>query len=187
MTMRNISFPQIVAALLFFSVPAFAHTGDDMQDSPGGSTESIENQKLTKQYDAQAKQFSDLAETSNKDSNSAFFNTIDFSPVGKKILDMGCGDGLDLAKLISAGGIGFAFDSSEEMVKIAKLNNPGANIQVGSFENIPFPDQTFDVVVSKWAFQTYPEIEPIYAEIVRVLKPGGRLVILVGHPIRQFI
>ena len=53
--------------------------------------------------------------------------------------------------------------------------------------NVPFPDDFFDVVMSKWAFQTSEDIDSIYKEIVRVLKPGGYFIYLTSHPIRQFI
>jgi ubiquinone/menaquinone biosynthesis C-methylase UbiE len=43
------------------------------------------------------------------------------------------------------------------------------------------------VVVSKWAIQTSPEIEPIYKEVARVLKPNGAFLFLACHPLRQFL
>jgi ubiquinone/menaquinone biosynthesis C-methylase UbiE len=73
------------------------------------------------------------------------------------------------------------------MVRLAREKNPNGVIAVGSFDKIPFKDQSFDFVVSKWALQTADLIDPIYKEIVRVLKPGGRLIYLACHPIRQFI
>ena len=70
---------------------------------------------------------------------------------------------------------------------LAQQKNPEGNIKLGLFESIPFPDNSFDVVTSKWAFQTSAQIDPIYHEIARVLKPNGQLIYLSSHPIRQFI
>ncbi len=73
------------------------------------------------------------------------------------------------------------------MVKLAQQKNPEGDIQLGYFEKIPFSDQFFDVVISKWALQTSANIDPIYQEIIRVMKPNGQLIFLSCHPMRQFI
>ena len=64
---------------------------------------------------------------------------------------------------------------------------PDEDIRVGSFEKIPFDDNSFDVVLSKYAIQTAPDMNPVFSEIARVLKPGGTMMYLVTHPFRQYI
>ena len=73
------------------------------------------------------------------------------------------------------------------MVRLARLKNPEGDIRVGFFDDIPYANQSFDVVVSKWAIHTSADIDPIYQEVARVLKPNGQLIYLAHHPFRQFI
>ena len=139
------------------------------------------------QYDKFAETYSNTFAVANKKSISAYFSQIDFNLRGARLLDMGCGDGSDLRVFGKEGAVLSGVDASEEMVKLATARNPGADIKVGRFEALPFPDGHFDVVVSKWAIQTSPEIEPIYKEVARVLKPNGAFLFLACHPIRQFL
>lgn len=141
----------------------------------------------SKQYDSFAKKYSEIFIENNLDSIAAYLRNFDFSLEGKKVLDLGCGDGFDLTQMKLRGAEIYGIDSSEEMVKIATGKNPEGIVKVGCFENIPFPANFFDLVISKWAFQTSADIDPIYQEINRVLKSNGQLIYLSGHPIRQFI
>ena len=140
-----------------------------------------------KQYDAIAKTYSDIFVENNQDSISAYFRHLSIPFKGKKVLDLGCGDGYDLSKLKTKGAIIFGIDSSSEMVQLAQKKNPEGTIKLGSFDKIPFPDQSFDIALSKWAFQTAAQIDPIYKEVARVLKPHGTFIFLTCHPLRQFI
>ena len=140
-----------------------------------------------KQYNHFAQKYSEVVVENNQDSIKAYFRYLDIPLKAKQVLDLGCGDGYDLSQIKLKGAAIFGVDSSEEMVRLAQLNNPEGNIKVGFFEKIPFSDRSFDVVVSKWAFQTSAHIDPIYHEIARVLKPNGQLIYLSCHPIRQFI
>lgn len=136
-----------------------------------------------KQYNAFAKKYSEVFAKSDQESVTAYFRFLDFPMQGKKVLDLGCGDGSDLTQL--KGDI-YGIDASEEMVKIAQEKNPKGEIKVAVFEDIPFSDQMFDIVLSKWSFQSSPNIDSIYNEIARVLKPQGYLIFLTTHPMRQF-
>jgi ubiquinone/menaquinone biosynthesis C-methylase UbiE len=162
--------------LLFFSIIATGLPGEDMS----GKT-------ISEQYDGFAEKYSEVFFDNNQDSINVYFDYFDDSLKGKKVLDLGCGTGSDLAEMQSRGASIFGIDASKEMVRIARETLPDADIKVGVFENIPFPDQSFDIVISKWAFQTSPDIDPIYSEIARVLKPNGQLIYLSSHPVRQFI
>lgn len=152
-----------------------------------GSSVSQKETQDSKQYNEKAQKYSEVFVENNQNSIHAYFRFLDFPLKGKSVLDLGCGDGYDLAQMQSRGAVIFGIDASEEMVKLAQQKNPEGMIKVGYFDQIPFPDQSFDVVVSKWAFQSSDHIEPIYREIIRVLKPGGQLIYLSSHPIRQFI
>lgn len=140
-----------------------------------------------KQYNHFAETYCEASCTGNYDSNSAYFRFFDFPLEGKRVLDLGTGSGIDLERIFKRRAFIFGIDASEEMVRISSERNPDSEIRVGYFEDIPFPESGFDVVMSKWAFQTSPYIDPIFHEVARVLKPGGIFVYLSGHPTRQFL
>lgn len=142
---------------------------------------------ITSQYNYCAEKYSEVVVEQNKDSITAFYKYLDIPLNNLHVLDLGCGSGQDLAYIQSKGAIAHGVDSSEEMVHMTKNSAPNANVQLGFFEEVPYPDQFFDLVISKWALQTAFKIEPIYAEVIRVLKPNGRIIFLICHPMRQFI
>jgi ubiquinone/menaquinone biosynthesis C-methylase UbiE len=102
------------------------------------------------------------------------------------ILDIGCGPGRALTKLAAEAPRGRAAgaDPSELMVEIArdrnrKLLRAGrADIAVASAEALPFPDASFDKVLCVHVIYFWSNLEAALREIRRVLKPGGRLVML---------
>lgn len=163
--------------LLFATFTAFSPLAGVVAEEPSEA----------KQYDAFAKKYSEVFVENNQDSITAYFRHLDIPLEGKSVLDLGCGDGYDLSQIKLEKAAIFGIDASEEMVKLAQQKNPEGMIKVGLFEEIPFQDHLFDVVISKWAFQTSANIDPIYHEIARVMKPNGQLIYLSSHPIRQFI
>lgn len=101
---------------------------------------------------------------------------------GEVVLDLGCGAGLDLY-FYAAGGKNkvHGLDISEEMVNKAKKNMElagikNAEIKCGHSDNLPFPDNFFDVVASNGIYNLSPDKEKVMREVYRVLKPGGRTV-----------
>lgn len=144
---------------------------------------------LNKQYNNFAKDFSKFIHSediNNYLSRDLFYSYIDFVNPGTKLIDLACGDGSDLAYYKKLGADIYGLDASEEMIALAKEKLPDANIQVGLFEKIPFADNYFDAVVSKYALMTSADLKPVFTEILRVLKPGGVMVYLVTHPFRQY-
>lgn len=71
-------------------------------------------------------------------------------------------------------------------MNMAKAKLPKVDIRIGVFEDLPYTDNYFDIVLSKYAIQTSPNLELVFKEIHRVLKSGGILMYLVTHPFRQF-
>jgi SAM-dependent methyltransferase len=104
---------------------------------------------------------------------------------GHDVLELGCGLGDLLADMLDAGYACRAVEYSPQMVEAARetlrkrnVGSPSLIVQ-GRAQNLPFPSETFDSVVS-----TFPT-EYIYdpatlAEIERVLRPGGRLIVIEG-------
>jgi demethylmenaquinone methyltransferase/2-methoxy-6-polyprenyl-1,4-benzoquinol methylase/phosphoethanolamine N-methyltransferase len=105
---------------------------------------------------------------------------------GENVLDVGCGTGgvTIPAKLhVGKNGRATGIDPSPEMIAVArqKAGRAGLDIdfRVGVIESLPFPDGTFDAVTSSLMMHHLPEHLQVkgLAEIKRVLKPGGRLLI----------
>ena len=103
--------------------------------------------------------------------------------LGAAVLDFGCGAGFDLfvaSKLVGESGLVCGIDLTEDMVSRARENLTLAGItnfeikKVDS-EAIPYDDRSFDVVISNGVINLSPRKEISFAEIYRVLKPGGRL------------
>jgi ubiquinone/menaquinone biosynthesis C-methylase UbiE len=140
-----------------------------------------------KQYNFVAKKYSDMVVEGNSDSITAYFRHLAIPFEGRRVLDLGCGDGYDLSQIKLRGALIYGIDASEEMIKLAQEKNPDGIIELGYFDKIPFQEQFFDIVISKWALQIAADLDPIYREIARVIKPNGQLIFLSAHPIRQFM
>jgi arsenite methyltransferase len=113
---------------------------------------------------------------------------------GDHVLDIGCGGGLDsmvAAILTGPAGRVVGVDLSPEMVARARHNLESTVLENVMFqdsvsaERLPFPDSSFDVVVSNGVFNLVPDKIKAVSEVFRVLKPDGRLMmadqILVGE------
>jgi len=104
---------------------------------------------------------------------------------GAKVLDVGCGAGVDTilaGMMVGPNGSAVGVDMVPEMIARAESNLKITGIVNVSFqntaaENLPFPDDTFDVVISNGVINLIPDKEAVLAEIHRVLKPGGRLMV----------
>lgn len=109
----------------------------------------------------------------------------------ERVLDVGCGTGsLAIALKASVGqtGLVHGIDASAEMIKVANRNalraSVDVNFMVGLGEAIPFPNETFDLVVSQLAIHHLPDDLKLSAikEMHRVLKPNGRCMIVDFEP-----
>jgi len=104
---------------------------------------------------------------------------------GETVLDIGSGGGLDslvAARMVGAGGKVVGLDLSPEMVARAYENLKQTDLtnvafQEFSGEDLPFPDGSFDLVISNGVFNLIPAKGRMLKEACRVLKPDGRLLI----------
>ncbi|MEV6109156.1 methyltransferase domain-containing protein [Streptomyces sp. NPDC051940] len=103
---------------------------------------------------------------------------------GRRILDAGCGSGPLAAALRDRGAVVTGIDASAGMVALARRRlGDDADLHVADLnEPLPFADGAFDAVVSSLVFHYLEDWGPALAEIRRVLRPGGRLVVSVQHP-----
>jgi len=103
---------------------------------------------------------------------------------GRRILDAGCGSGPLSAALRDRGATVTGFDKSAGMVELARRRlGDGADLQVAELGGpLPFPDREFDDVIASLVLHYLEDWGPALAELRRVLKPGGRLLVSVEHP-----
>src|SRR3989338_6349525 len=80
-------------------------------------------------------------------------------------------------------------DESEKLLAIAKAKNNPGNVefrQMDLSDNLDLEDESFDIVLSSMVFHFLPSLEKVSAEISRVLKIDGKVVICVQHPLYQY-
>lgn len=103
---------------------------------------------------------------------------------GEVVLDIGSGGGIDTvlaARLVGATGQAIGLDMLPEMCERARLAAKDAGVAAwcgfreGEMEAIPLPDESVDVVISNGVINLSPRKSRVFAEIARVLRPGGRL------------
>ena len=97
-----------------------------------------------------------------------------------KILDVGCGEGWSTLLFRRAGHNCLGLDLHSHHLE-AQMVDPELSYQPGDIQNAPFADNTFDVVCMNAVFEHIPNPERALRESMRILKPGGRLVIVGPH------
>ena len=106
-----------------------------------------------------------------------------FLEVTGNILDVACGTGENFQYVEHARTV-TAFDISPEMVAEARRRadqmRMDVELVVGDAQRMPFPDNRFDAVISAFSSCTFPDPAAAFAEMARVAKPGGRI-LLVEH------
>jgi arsenite methyltransferase len=102
---------------------------------------------------------------------------------GERVLDLGSGAGTDsLVAALMVGGDGSVtgIDMTPEMLAKARGAAAGAGLAnvvfvEGEAERLPFEDESFDVLISNGVIDLIPDKDAVFAEIYRVLVPGGRI------------
>ncbi len=101
-------------------------------------------------------------------------------PEGERVLDLGCANGWGTAK-VARHYETFGIDPSEEYIEQARRRVPSAHLTVGPAEHLPYPDGHFAAVQMLDVLEHVENERAAICEIVRVLRPGGLLVISVPH------
>ena len=102
---------------------------------------------------------------------------------GETVLDLGSGGGIDVllsARRVGPTGFAYGLDMTDEMLALARANAIKAgvgNVEFlkGMIEEVPLPDSAVDVVISNCVINLSTDKPAVFAEMFRVLAPGGRL------------
>ena len=104
---------------------------------------------------------------------------------GKTVLDVGSGNGYVLSRYAAAGAITHGVDLTEAGIRLCRRRFELAGLRgrftVGSAEDLPFPSEAFDLVCSMGVLHHTPRTERAVREVHRVLRPGGRLIVMFYH------
>src|SRR5215218_5632971 len=92
-------------------------------------------------------------------------------------LDVGCGEGRFCRMLRARGIAAIGIDPTKSLVLHARRQDPHGDYRIGRAEALGFPDSSFDLVVSYLSLIDIPDIKKGIAEMARVLKPDGALLI----------
>ena len=102
---------------------------------------------------------------------------------GERVLDLGSGGGIDVllsARRVGETGFVYGVDMTDEMLKLARLNankSGVTNVEFlkGTIEDVPLPDSSIDVVISNCVINLSTDKPLVFAEMYRLLVPGGRI------------
>lgn len=93
------------------------------------------------------------------------------------VLDVGCGEGRFCRKLSAAGLSPIGIDPTEPLIERACSLDPAGDYRIGRAEQLDFPDDSFDLVVSYLTLIDIEDARAAIAEMARVLRPGGTLLV----------
>jgi len=103
----------------------------------------------------------------------------------RRVLDIGCGEGQVARRLAGDGAQVVGLDPTAGQIEVACQRAGGPVYLRACAEALPCRDRSFDTVLVCLALEHVVAFESAIAEVARVLEPGGRFVLLLGHPLLQ--
>lgn len=135
-------------------------------------------QSVIDNYDDIAKEYVNefFEDTSDNKYIDIFLNSLN----GKKILDVGCGNGKDCKYILEKGFNINGIDLSIGMLNIAKEKVPNCNFEIMDITKITYPDDSYDGIISNCSLFHIPveELPKTLKSFKRVLKPDGKLLLI---------
>jgi ubiquinone/menaquinone biosynthesis C-methylase UbiE len=102
---------------------------------------------------------------------------------GKKILDVGCGNGDFAFRLHDKEALVTGVEISEQIIKTAQLKYPMINFLIHDFsESEMDTEEKYDVVILELVIMFVKDVDSLLANIKNILKPGGRIIVVILHP-----
>lgn len=102
---------------------------------------------------------------------------------GRRVLDIGCGDGWLAAELIAAGASVTGVDGSSTLLGEARRACPEARLlEQDLLHGLPRLDREFDLAVCSMVLMDLPDLDPLLGDLSRVVKAGGRFLFAILHP-----
>jgi ubiquinone/menaquinone biosynthesis C-methylase UbiE len=138
-------------------------------------------QRVRQEFTRQASQFAAAAAVTRADLVQRFVEAVP-ADATSVILDVACGPGIITAALAPRAREVVAFDLTPEMLtkarqRCAEANLTNVTFREGSATDMPFPDASFDAVVTRLSVHHFQDPRRPLAEMARVLKPGGAFVL----------
>lgn len=100
-------------------------------------------------------------------------------------VDAGCGEGRWTRELRERGHDVVGIDRSEKLVGLAREADPEGRYEIGSLESLPLADGSAALVLTVNVLPHVVDLEPVIAELARVLQPGGVLLVGTIHPVME--
>jgi ubiquinone/menaquinone biosynthesis C-methylase UbiE len=138
------------------------------------------------QFTRQAAPFSQSAGHTNEESLRLLVEMAELSGEDT-VLDVACGTGIVACEFAAVARHVTGIDLTPAMLEQARLLAARRGLtnlswRQGDVEKLPFPDDSFSVVLSRYAFHHFPHPDAVLAEMARVCRPGGRVLIADGCP-----
>jgi SAM-dependent methyltransferase len=101
-------------------------------------------------------------------------------PMGARILDLGCAFGFG-TRLLESRYETYGHDLSVDYIERARRSSTRSTFTCGPADDVPYPDAYFDAVLALDVLEHVPDAERVVREILRVLRPGGQLIVSVPN------
>jgi ubiquinone/menaquinone biosynthesis C-methylase UbiE len=135
--------------------------------------------RILDQFTRQAVPFAELHARDDADIHRLLIETAGIGPTDD-VLDVACGPGLVACEIARVARQVTGIDLTPAMIEQARQRSIGmANVSwvVGDAQPLPFPDASFSRIVTRYSFHHFTDPRGVFAEMVRVCRPGGRVTV----------